>query len=75
MVYSGGVIPADSCPNGQENINHGVTLVGYTADKWIIRNSWGARWGDGGYVYLQRDASNAANNACGILELNTFPEL
>ena len=34
---------------------HAVCLVGYTPDHFIVRNSWGTRWGDGGFAY----ASNA----------------
>jgi C1A family cysteine protease len=34
---------------------HAVALVGYTATNFIVRNSWGTDWGDGGYAY----ASNA----------------
>jgi C1A family cysteine protease len=34
---------------------HAVALVGYTATGFIVRNSWGTGWGDGGYAY----ASNA----------------
>jgi C1A family cysteine protease len=34
---------------------HAVTLVGYTSDYFIVRNSWGTAWGDGGFAY----ASNA----------------
>ena len=30
---------------------HAMTVVGYTEDSFIIRNSWGDRWGDGGYCY------------------------
>ncbi len=30
---------------------HAVALVGYTADRFIIRNSWGERWGDDGFAY------------------------
>ena len=34
---------------------HAVALVGYTKDRFIVRNSWGLTWGDKGYAY----ASNA----------------
>jgi len=30
---------------------HAVALVGYTPDRFIVRNSWGTAWGDGGYAY------------------------
>jgi C1A family cysteine protease len=30
---------------------HAICVVGYTADRFIIRNSWGAAWGDKGFGY------------------------
>ena len=30
---------------------HAVALVGYTADRFIVRNSWGTPWGDNGFGY------------------------
>ena len=31
---------------------HAVMAVGYTEEYFIIRNSWGDKWGDGGYFYM-----------------------
>ncbi|MBN2251268.1 MAG: PKD domain-containing protein [Candidatus Altiarchaeota archaeon] len=31
------------------NWAHCVVLVGYNANGWIIKNSWGTNWGSGGY--------------------------
>jgi C1A family cysteine protease len=30
---------------------HAMTVVGYTNDSFIIRNSWGSSWGQNGYCY------------------------
>lgn len=38
------------------NMHHSVLLVGWLKyqgkEYWIIRNSWGSNWGQGGYVYM-----------------------
>ena len=30
---------------------HAIAIVGYTADRFIVRNSWGSGWGDDGFGY------------------------
>ncbi|PSR98879.1 Cysteine protease [Actinidia chinensis var. chinensis] len=63
QTYIGGV----SCPLicGKRWVNHGVLLVGYGSKGysilrlgyqpyWIIKNSWGKRWGEHGYYRLCR---------------------
>ena len=45
-------------PDRERNLGgHAVLCVGYddTRRKWIMRNSWGPMWGDGGYFYLDYD--------------------
>jgi hypothetical protein len=39
---------------------HAVTIVGYTPDRFIVRNSWGAAWGDKGFAYASLDYARAA---------------
>lgn len=43
-------------------INHAVVLVGYTSGAWLIKNSWGASWGDKGYIWVTRNATRS----CGV---------
>jgi hypothetical protein len=46
---------------------HAVALVGYTSDRFIVRNSWGTGWGDGGYAYASLDyAERAFTEAYGM---------
>jgi hypothetical protein len=39
---------------------HCVALVGYTKDYFIVRNSWGAGWGDKGFAYASNKYTTAA---------------
>lgn len=43
----------DNCP-ANAYIDHAVLLIGYTSTHWIIKNSWGIRWGLGGYAYINK---------------------
>jgi len=52
------------------NINHAVTLTGYAKDKyWKIQNSWGADWGENGYMRIKFGPT------CGICIQNFYPQL
>lgn len=39
---------------------HAVALVGYTSKHFIVRNSWGTGWGDGGFAYASNDYADEA---------------
>lgn len=39
---------------------HAVVIVGYTKDRFIIRNSWGTAWGDQGFGYASLKYAEAA---------------
>jgi hypothetical protein len=43
-----------------EPAGHAVALVGYTRDRFIVRNSWGRSWGDGGFAYASLAYAQAA---------------
>ncbi|GJR34770.1 peptidase C1A [Tanacetum coccineum] len=56
---------------------HAVTLVGYDETPegvkyWIVKNSWSAKWGDKGYMLLERGIPEPEGR-CGINKLCTIP--
>merc|ERR1712129_575737 len=61
--YSSGVF--DSCKKDAV-INHAILAMGYGTDSglgkdyWLIRNSWGPQWGEGGYIRLLRHSEEGA---------------
>jgi len=63
QTYHGGILA--SCPG---RIDHCVQAVGYTADYWIVRNSWGTGWGEAGFIRIKRGA-----NLCQISDDVTYP--
>ena len=48
--------------------NHAVTMVGYTADYLLVKNSWGTDWGDKGFVKFARGFHN-----CGLFQYSKVP--
>ncbi|RZC36146.1 Peptidase C1 domain containing protein, partial [Asbolus verrucosus] len=73
--YTGGYLYDPTCSSELKKGNHAILIVGYggngTHDYWIVKNSFGTRWGDSGYAYLAR---NAGNN-CGIATHALYPVL
>jgi C1A family cysteine protease len=77
MFYQSGVVKINNCKNGRNDIEHALALVGYGYDNslklsyWTIKNSWGADWGENGYVRLAKDAGNM----CGVTTLASWATL
>lgn len=73
--YRSGIITSTSCGT---SLNHGVLLVGYGVENgqsyWLVKNSWGANWGEKGYVRIAKSTSDGAG-ICGILQMSSYPSL
>lgn len=66
QTYTGGIV--SSCTG--KSLDHGVMAVGYTSDYWIVKNSWGASWGEAGYIRLAY-----GSNQCGLNQSPIAPSV
>ena len=66
--YGGGIF--SGCTSS--DTDHAVTVVGYGTsdgeDYWLIKNSWGTDWGEGGFIRLKRGVG-----MCGVGEALAVP--
>lgn len=61
--YKGGV--KKSC--GGTGINHITLIYGWTKDGWIMRNSWGTKWGQNGDAIMPYGCDRIADEAAVFL--------
>ncbi|XP_006163855.1 cathepsin L1 isoform X2 [Tupaia chinensis] len=75
QFYTGGILHEPNC--SPKWLNHAVLVVGYGVMQegsnnntyWLVKNSWGERWGVGGYIMMAKDK----NNHCGIASDALYP--
>ena len=74
--YAGGIVTSETCASTP--LDHGVLAVGYYKTELngedtyvaIVKNSWGRRWGNAGYIDV-----TILDDACGICTQPTIAVL
>jgi cathepsin L len=64
VVYTGGVFNEKAAGP----INHAITLIGWNDTKhaWLIKNSWGTGWGEGGFGWIDYDSNSVGDGAAWV---------
>ncbi|XP_031722256.1 cathepsin S-like [Anarrhichthys ocellatus] len=70
VFYRHGVYRDHTCTH---KVNHGVLVVGYGTERqydyWLVKNSWGVKYGDEGYIKMARNR----HSQCGIARYACYP--
>jgi len=91
-AYKSGVVTEDflHCSTPDHEVNHGVVMVGYgkvsvhdlvrgrCKEYWIIRNSWGANWGEEGFLRVCADGAGTDKmpfGTCLVNKYSTWPTM
>ncbi|KAJ7952820.1 Cysteine proteinase [Quillaja saponaria] len=73
QLYQSGVFTGE-CGT---SLDHAVVAVGYGTengvDYWLVRNSWGATWGENGYIKIERNVASTYTGKCGITMEASYP--
>ena len=71
QLYAKGIYDEPKCNKDVQS--HNVGLVGYGVEGdvkyWIVRNTWGAGWGESGYIRMVRDKGDQ----CGLANYMLIP--
>jgi len=67
--YKSGIVKGPACGT---RLTHGVLAVGLESDHYVVKNSWGAGWGQKGYIKIGRQEGPGV---CGINQINSIPHV
>jgi C1A family cysteine protease len=76
MYYESGIINDENCGT---RTNHAIVAVGWGSengvDYFIVRNSWGAAWGEDGYGKIAAKSSKTTGICALFFRKPSYPEI
>merc|ERR1711964_288941 len=77
LDYHGGIF---NKPNAEKNIDHIISVIGWgnsgDLQYWIVRNSWGAFWGEMGYIRVAMGGNQLGlEEACSWATVQSYTEV
>jgi len=70
MLYTKGIYNEPSC--NPQKLSHAITACGSGIENgveyYIVKNSWGTGWGEGGYIRIIK-----GKNMCGVANMASYP--
>ncbi|KAL2343284.1 hypothetical protein Fmac_004569 [Flemingia macrophylla] len=78
QFYTGGIYGGENCSKNSRYATLVCLIVGYGSvggeDYWIVKNSWGKKWGENGYLLIKRNVSDEwPYGVCAINALPGYP--
>eukprot|EP00798_Chlamydomonas_sp_ICE-L_P022865 gene22865-30038_t len=71
--YTGGIFDVDCCSDVLV-LDHAMVILGYGEEDgekyWILKNSWGTEWGEGGFIRMKRFVKDVGQ--CGLTSMPTM---
>jgi len=73
QFYSSGILSS----NCTGDADHAILVVGYDrsngTDYWIVKNSYGTKWGINGYIHIAAGDQNSGEGVCSINTMPSYP--
>ncbi|GLD98654.1 hypothetical protein PINS_up018091 [Pythium insidiosum] len=67
--YKGGIL--STCETTR--LDHAVLVYGFSADSYLVKNSWGTWWGEKGFLRMRRNPEGMGT--CNMYQSMMYPEL
>jgi cathepsin L len=74
FAFTGTGVYTENVASDNDGGGHAVAIVGWSDAKqaWLIKNSWGTDWGDGGFGYIGYNSNRIGRHSAWIKAASTF---